>query len=424
MQLRALESETMAPTDPITCDIAIAGGSHAGLGLALALAKTLGPELRITIIERRARDAAITPEPRAFALSAGSRGLLTALGVWPSLADRATPVTRIEITDSGLEHALRPTLLVYDNRVPASGEAATHIVEADHLRTALHEAVVRQPGISWIAPAGVASLAPGPANIDIGLDDGRTIAAGLLVASDGARSRVRDLAAIKTVGWSYGQTGIVTVVAHARPHDGVAVQHFLPAGPFAMLPLRGNRSCITWSEGAANATRILALDDAAFLAEVERRFGHRLGALSLGGSRASWPLELQLARSLIAPRVALVGDAARSVHPIAGQGLNLGFRDVAALTEAVAGSMRVGLDPSDASGLERYERWRRFDGQASAAAFDALNRLFSRDGLAVRTARDAGLGLVDRLPGLKQLLVAEAAGLTGDVPRLLRGVVP
>jgi 2-octaprenyl-6-methoxyphenol hydroxylase len=199
------------------------------------------------------------------------------------------------------------------------------------------------------------------------------------------------------------------------------VEHFLPGGPFAILPMRDQRSCITWTEERVRGEAILALDDRGFLAEIEQRFGHRLGALRRDGPRASWPLEFQIAHTMIARRFALAGDAARSVHPLAGQGLNLAFRDVAALTQCLAEAMRLGLDPGDGTALEHYERWRRFDSVTSAAAFDALNGLFSNDSVLSRAARDAGLGIVDRLPGLKQAIVREAAGQTGDIPRLLRG---
>ncbi|MFM9941642.1 MAG: FAD-dependent monooxygenase [Hyphomicrobiaceae bacterium] len=407
-------------------DIVVVGASHVGLAMALALAGTLGSDLRLGLIERRdlTHGPVPTADPRAFALSAGSVALLTALGVWPALAPHAEAVTGIDITDSSLEHAVRPTLLSYDNQI-SGGRPATFIVEADRLAAALLARVRDAPGITVMAKA---SIAPGTtldgAGAHVQLADGRRLTARLLIAADGARSMIRDLAAIKTVAWAYPQTGIVTVVTHERPHEGRAVQHFLPAGPFAILPLPGRRSCITWTEDAAAAAHILSLDDSGFLAEIERRFGYRLGIVNLAGPRASWPLELQLARSLVAPRVALIGDAARSVHPIAGQGLNLGFRDVAALTEVTADMMRLGLDPGDAMGLERYQSWRRFDGQSSAAAYDALNRLFSNDLSLVRAVRDVGLGIVDRLPGLKQLLVEEAAGRTGDVPRLLQGAFP
>jgi 2-octaprenyl-6-methoxyphenol hydroxylase len=269
--------------------------------------------------------------------------------------------------------------------------------------------------------AGAEGFVADEHGVTVDLADGSRLRAALLVAADGRRSRLREAAGIKMVSWSYPQTGIVVTVRHEKPHHGRAVQHFLPGGPFAILPLTGNRSCITWTEGADRAREILALDDAGFLGEVDRRFDYRLGGVALAGPRAGWPLDMHLARAIVADRFALIGDAAHGVHPIAGQGLNLGLRDVAALAEVIADAARLGLDIGSLATLERYERWRRLDSAISAAAFDALNRLFSNDVTVLRTARDFGLGLVDRMPGLKQLFVAEAAGLTGEVPKLLRG---
>jgi 2-octaprenyl-6-methoxyphenol hydroxylase len=215
--------------------------------------------------------------------------------------------------------------------------------------------------------------------------------------------------------------GIVTTVAHTKPHRGRAVQHFLPAGPFAILPLKGDRSSIVWSEQRERATAIMAGDDASFLAELSLRFGHQLGELSLAGPRQSFPLDLQIARSFVADRFVLIGDAAHAVHPLAGQGLNIGMRDVAALIEVLVEGARLGLDSGSAPLLERYERWRRFDSAFSALAMDGLNRLFSNDNAPLRLLRDLGLGLVDQAPELKRFFVREAAGLTGDVPKLLKG---
>jgi 2-octaprenyl-6-methoxyphenol hydroxylase len=257
--------------------------------------------------------------------------------------------------------------------------------------------------------------------ITVKLDDGRSLTARLLIAADGARSKLRDMAGIKTVNWGHDQIGITTTISHDRAHEGRAVQHFLPGGPFAMLPLIGNRTCITWSEEKQLAERLLALDDAAFLSEIEQRVGGRLGTIALDGPRQSWPLQTSMARAFIAPRFALVGDAAHNVHPIAGQGLNLGLRDVAALAEVVVDQARLGLDIGATHPLARYERWRRFDTTTSAAGFDALNRMFSTGGALPRAAREFGLGLINRMPGLKQRLVAEAAGTAGDLPKLLRG---
>ncbi|MEZ5815567.1 MAG: FAD-dependent monooxygenase [Hyphomicrobiaceae bacterium] len=411
----------MTPTSSMF-DVVIAGGSFAGLALALALVRAKGGGPEVAVIEReelRPEAHGGRADPRAFALSAGSRRLLEAIGVWDAVADQAQPVAGIDITDSALADAFRPVLLSYATSI--GGEPQMLILEADRLKQALHEAVLGEPRISVMAPCEVAGLAEGAGGRMISLRNGERVAARLVVAADGSRSRVRELVGIGVVGGSFRQRGIATIVGHEGEHEGRAVQHFLPAGPFALLPLQGRRSCITWSEREARAEEIMKFDDVAFLDEAQARAGWRLGALSLEGGRASWPLRSHLARSLIGPRIALVGDAARSVHPIAGQGVNLGFRDVAALAETVIEGMRLGLEPGDATSLTRYERWRRADGAQSAAAFSALNSLFSNDWTALRTLRDAGLGLVDRLPGLKGLLVAEAAGATGDVPRLLRG---
>ncbi len=402
------------------CDVVIVGGSHMGLSLALALDQAFGAELSVVVIERRPFEIESDPDPRAFAIAGGSRNLLDVLGVWPELGLHAQPVHAIDITDSSLEHAVRPVLLSYDNT--HSGFPATYIVEAARLSQVLRARVRRASNITILAPADVTGFQASPAGADVSLSDGRSISARLVVAADGARSRLRELAGLQVQSWSYDQIGIVTVVGHERPHEGRAVQHFLPAGPFAVLPMKGNRSCVTWTEGAERGRAIMALDDLGFTTEIERRFGFKLGDVWVEGARASWPLMFHVARALAGSRLALIGDAARSVHPIAGQGLNLGFRDVAALAECLADGLRVGLDAGDATVLERYQRWRRFDSNVSAAAFGALNRLFSNDRVLLRAARDVGLGVADRMPGLMQLFVAEAAGQTGELPKLLKGL--
>ncbi len=249
----------------------------------------------------------------------------------------------------------------------------------------------------------------------------RSLSARLLVAADGARSVIREQAGIAVHGWDYDQAGIVTTIAHERDHNGRAEEHFLPAGPFAILPLTGNRSSIVWTESKAEAARLVALPDAEFLAELEQRFGLHLGDLAIAGPRRAFPLGLHVARSFIAERIALVGDAAHVIHPIAGQGLNMGLRDAAALAEAVIDSARLGIDVGAVSTLERYQRWRRFDTMAMGVATDGLNRLFSNNSDVLRLVRDMGLGLVDRMPNLKEFFIREAAGLTGDVPKLLKG---
>jgi 2-octaprenyl-6-methoxyphenol hydroxylase len=270
-------------------------------------------------------------------------------------------------------------------------------------------------------------LSSGSHRIDAELADGRTVSARLLVAADGARSSIREQAGIASHGWSYGQSAIVTTVRHERDHHGRAEEHFLPAGPFAILPLNddpeiGHRSSIVWTEDKREAERIVALPDDDFHAELERRFGLKLGDIAAIGPRRAFPLGFAVARSFIAERVALVGDAAHVIHPIAGQGLNMGLRDVAALAETIVDAARLGLDPGSLAVLERYQRWRGFDTMAMGAATDGLNRLFSNRSDVLRLVRDVGLGMVDRLPVLKHFFIREAAGLVGgDVPKLLRG---
>jgi len=251
--------------------------------------------------------------------------------------------------------------------------------------------------------------------------DGETITARLLVGADGARSLIREQAGIATHGWNYDQSAIVTTVAHERGHNGRAEEHFLPAGPFAILPLTGRRCSIVWTETSGEAERIVALADDEFYAELEKRFGLQLGDIEIVGPRRAFPLGLFTARTFIGERLALVGDAAHIIHPIAGQGLNMGLRDVAALAETIADAARLGLDPGGPEVLERYQRWRRFDTMTMGVATDGLNRLFSNHSDALRLVRDIGLGLVERMPMLKRMFIREAAGVTGDVPKLLKG---
>jgi 2-octaprenyl-6-methoxyphenol hydroxylase len=400
-------------------DVVVSGASASGLALALALAEASEGELTIGLVERTWPPQAVRGDVRAYAFSAASRHMLEALGAWREAAPDAEPVRRIEITDSSLNDGVRPVILTYDNTTD-DGEPATHIVPGEKIVAALAKRAADFRAIQIIAPDEIAGFQADSAGMTVTLAGGRALRTRLLVSAEGRQSSLRERAGIKVVGWPYGQTGIVTWVAHERPHDGTAVQHFLPAGPFAILPLTGHRSCITWSETADEARRILALDDTAFLAEVERRFGGRLGAITMIAGRQSWPLSMHLARSYVADRFALIGDAAHGVHPIAGQGLNLAMRDAAALAEVLIEAARLGLDIGNGEILARYERWRRFDAAVSTATFDGLNRLFSSDNALVRAMRDAGLTLVDRSPAVKQMLVTEAAGLSGDVPRLLR----
>ncbi len=402
------------------CRIVIAGGGFAGGTLALALA-TLAPKIcHVTLVDAAPKNAAPRDEARGLALSAASKSLLEAVGLWPDLAAGAQPIQSIEITDSPLNAALRPHVLGFDDEMGGKGMQA-NLVEAGRLLKTISDAVASHPSIELISPDAVESFSPDPFGVDIRLAGGRTLRAALLVAADGKNSRLRERAGIKCIGWSYPQKGIVATIAHEHPHRGRAVQHFLPAGPFAILPLQGNRSSIVWSEDEDKAEALMNGAPEDFMAALTRRFGHRLGAFTLEGKPQSFPLVFQMARAFIGNRLVLVGDAAHVVHPLAGQGLNIGFRDVAALVETIVDTARLGLDVGSATSLERYQRWRRFDAAFSGAVMDGMNRLFSNDSAPLRAIRDLGVGLVDRAPSLKRFLVREAAGATGDVPRLMKG---
>lgn len=400
-------------------DVVISGASFAGLALALGLRQAAGGELSMAIVDRGAKPFGGV-DGRAFAIWAGAKAVLESLGVWQTLEAEAQPITSIEITDSAVDDAVRPSRLTYDALLD-DGRRAAVMIPADALHRALRQAVSRDAEIAWFAPADAIGLTLGDGAADIALSDGRTLSAALCVAADGRASKLRDAAGVKTVGWTYDQVGIVATVAFDAPHDGVAVQHFLPGGPFAVLPLKGDRACITWSAARDDAERVLALDDAAFLAELDARIAGRFGAVRLDGPRQSWPLDFKVPRELVARRFALIGDAAHGVHPIAGQGVNLALRDAACLAECVVDAMRIGFDAGHAPALERYSRWRRFDSLMSASLYDGLNRLFSADYAVLRAGRGAGLGLLDQLPDVKQLILAEAAGQTGELPKLMRG---
>lgn len=405
-------------------DIIISGASYTGLALACALSQGLRGAVSIAVLDRNPADTGDSRarcSPRAFALSSASRRMLGTLGIWAKISEDVQPVDEIEITDSSLEAGIRPVLLTYDNHLE-DGEPASFIVPDARLASALREAVAQAANVDVIGSTEATTFDESPGGLTVTCADRGPLICSLLVAAEGRRSALRAAAGIQLISRDYPQTGICTIVAHEHPHNGRAVQHFLPSGPFAILPLPGSRSCVTWTDDSENAERLMKGDDAAFLEELARRFGRRLGELSLAGPRASWPLSTHIARRFIAPRLALVGDTARGVHPIAGQGLNLGFRDVAALAESVADSIRLGLDAGNQEALERYERWRRFDSTMSMTAFDGLNRLFSNDITLLRSLREAGLSLIDRLPSAKTAFVKEAAGLTGNPPRLLQGM--
>jgi 2-octaprenyl-6-methoxyphenol hydroxylase len=397
--------------------IVIAGGALAGLGLALALRQGLGAEIPVIVADpalamRPSRD------PRATAIVAGCRRLFEALGVWSQIAETAQPILDMVVTDSKLDDATRPVFLSFAGDVEP-GEPFAHMVENRNLIDALVGRAEAE-GIELRATA-VTSYDARIEGTDVTLADGSAVEASLLIAADGARSKLRERAGIATYGWDYNQSGIVVTVGHERDHHGRAEEHFLPAGPFAILPLTGKRSSLVWTETRTEAARILALADKEFHGELETRFGLHLGELTVLDKPRAFPLSYFVARSFIGERLALVGDAAHVIHPIAGQGLNMGLRDVAALAEVMVDAARLGMDIGQADVLERYQRWRRFDTMAMGLATNSLNFLFSNRSTLLRTFRDIGLGLVDRAPPLKNMFIRQAAGLVGEVPRLLKG---
>jgi 2-octaprenyl-6-methoxyphenol hydroxylase len=403
-------------------DVLIGGAGVAGLALAVALRQGLGAGFSVTVADP-ALDKSPS-DPRASAIVAAAQRLFQAIGVWDAVAGEAQPILDMVVTDSRLTDTVRPAFLTFDGDAEP-GQPFAHMVENGPLLAALLAraretgVVLRPVAISEFAPESISS--PGGRELNVGLTGGGRVRARLLVAADGARSGIRDRAGIPTRGWDYGQSAIVATVAHERDHGGRAEEHFLPAGPFAILPLRHCRSSIVWTEQALEAERILALPEGDFHSELERRFGLHLGEIEVVGPRRAYPIGLWIARAFIGERLALIGDAAHVIHPIAGQGLNMGLKDVAALAETIVDAARLGLDPGAAAVLERYQRWRRFDTMAMGVATDGLNRLFSNRSDVLRLVRDVGLGLVDRLPGLKQLFIREAAGLVGEMPRLLKG---
>jgi 2-octaprenyl-6-methoxyphenol hydroxylase len=408
-------SRSSGPVPPaIIADVLIVGGGFVGGALALALAKA---GLAVALVE--AADPAIRPavdaDGRATAIALTSRRLLTSLGVWDRRAADAGPMRDIRVTDGPSRMYLH-----YHYRDVGS-EPFGHMVENRFLRPAIMDKARAADGVTFLAPARVADLEFGRARVKAWLEDGRCIRASLAVAADGRFSQVREMAGIAVTGWSYRQTGIVCAVSHERHHGWVAHEHFLPAGPFAILPLMpGTRSSIVWTERADLAPVLMAMDEADFLAELKRRFGDFLGAVRLEGKPIAYPLGLQYAHRTTGRRLALVGDAAHVMHPIAGQGLNMGFRDVAALAQALEDGLSQGHDLGSDRVLRRYARWRRFDNTLMLTLTDGLNRLFSNDIPPLRLMRDLGLAGVQQIGPLKRVFMRHAMGLEGNLPRLMQ----
>jgi len=400
-------------------DIAIVGGGLNGSCLALALAQA---GQRVTLCD--ALDVAPRADAgfdgRSYALALASTRMLARLGVWDAVVDHAQPMLEIKVTDGRAGDGPSPFFMHFDHAEIEEGPMG-YMVEDRHLRRALLDCVAQEPLIKQRSGVQVTAQDIDVTGVVLTLADGGHVCARLVVGADGRATGTGARAGIKRIGWSYGQTALVCAIQHEEPHNGTAHQFFMPPGPLAILPLTGNRSSIVWSETDENASLINALDDAAYLDVLRPRFGDFLGEISLAGARYTYPLGLSLAYEMVAPRVALVGDAAHGVHPIAGQGLNAGLRDVAALAEVVADAARRGEDVGSDAALARYQAWRRFDNASLALATDSFNRLFSNDNPIVRMARDIGMAAVNALPGLRRGFIREAAGLTGDLPRLMQG---
>lgn len=394
-------------------EVAVVGGGMVGLSLALGLAGTGVP---VALIERATLSDMATAsfDGRGSAVAAGSQRILHGLGLWDAVAGEAEPILEIRVADGN-----SPLFLHYDHAEIGDGPLGW-IVENAVTRRALATAASAS-SLEVFDGAELTQCSFGEDSAVLDLADGQRLTARLVVAADGRNSPLRDAAGIDAVRWRYPQTGIVCAVQHEVPHYGVAQEHFLPAGPFAILPMTRNRSSIVWTERNDLAPAILALDNEAFAAELGERFGSFLGKIDIGPTRWSYPLSVVHSKRYIAPRLALAGDAAHAIHPIAGQGFNIGLRDVAALAEVIIDTLRLGLDPGAMTALERYERWRKPDNMMMIGVTDILNRLFSNDIAPVRLARDIGLTAVDRATPLKKVFMRHAMGLVGDLPRLTRG---
>jgi len=399
-------------------DVIVGGGGMVGLTLALALAQG---GLKVIVADPVPPSAALDAgfDVRVSALSYSSGRMLDALGLWENLRADAQPINNILVTDAALDGAPAPFSLHFDSA--EIGQPMGHIVENRHIRRALFAGVEASKNVSLIAPAALTRLDAAPNGIIADLSNGDSVHAKLAVAADGRESPMREQMGLGVISWAYPQWGIVATVEHERPHEGVAYEHFLPSGPFAILPMTGNRSSLVWTEREDIAPKMMKLPDAEFDAEISRRFGAHLGATRAAGPRWSYPLRFHLARAYVKPRFALAGDAAHGIHPIAGQGLNLGFKDAAALAEVALDAARLGLDIGGLDTLKRYERWRRFDSFTLAASTDALNRLFSNDIAPLRFARDLGMGIVDGIGPLRRFFMRHAGGDIGKLPRLMRG---
>src|SRR3569832_858950 len=401
------------------CDVIVGGGGMVGLTLAIALAKGgLDVVVADPIPKGAVLDAKI--DGRGSALAYATVRMFDALGIWQHLAPHAQPIKDILVTDGKMGGEPSPFSLHFD-AAEVGADALGHIVENRHTRAGLFAVAETLPNLRLVAPAALTDLETAPGGITATLGNGEKVAAQLAVAADGRDSPMRELMGLQVISWSYPQMGIVAMVEYEKPHNGVAYEHFLPSGPFAILPMTGNRSSLVWTEDEKLAPQMMKLEQDAFDAEIAKRFGSHLGATKAAGPRWSYPLKFHLARGFVKPRFALAGDSAHGIHPIAGQGLNLGLKDAAALAEIVLDTARLGRDIGSLTALEKYERWRRFDSFALSVATDGLNRLFSNDVAPLRLLRDVGMGLVDAIGPARRFFMRHAGGDIGKLPRLMKG---
>lgn len=393
-----------------TYDIAIVGGGMVGLMFAVAAAHE---GLSVAVIEKTDMPSQLEPafDGRVSAIALGSKNIFAALGVWDAMKNEAEPIRDIRVSDGAM-----PLFLHYDHHEVGSNPFG-YIVENRYIRHALIQAVHAQPRIRLLERAQLQAFTADSAGCALQVD-GRALRCRLLVGADGKQSQLRRMAGIGALEWNYKQTAIVCTIGHELPHVGLAQERFLPAGAFAVLPMTGNRSSLVWVEPADRAGIYLALPEDEFIQEIKERVGDYLGRISVLGKRFSYPLSVMHAKTYIAPRLALIGDAAHGIHPLAGQGVNLGFRDVAVLAELVGERFRLGLDIGSPDVLAHYQQWRRFDNMTMLAVTDGLNRLFVNDIQPLRLARGLGLWAVGKMPPLKRFFMKHAMGMVGDVPKL------
>ena len=402
-------------------DILIVGGGLIGSALPIALASV---GFNVIVIDQQSNrlKKARNFDGRAYALSHASGRMLKVLGIWDYIHENTQPILDIKVSDGRAGEGASDWHVHFDHQELEEGPMG-HLLEDRYLRAALRDVILETPQIKYLSDTEVVSQAVDALGSTVTLMDGRNLRARVLIGCDGRSSQVATRAGIDRSGWKYNQTALVCAISHKQPHNGVAHQFFTPSGPLAILPLPNNKCSIVWTEAASRAKHINVMDDAEYLKALTPFIGDFLGKIELVGDRFSYPLSLSLAENFVLDRIALVGDAAHGIHPLAGQGLNLGLKDIATLTEVLAIAQRRGEDIGARPVLERYQQWRRFDTSAMAAATDGLNRLFSNDNPILRIARDIGLASVNSNPSLRRGFMRHAAGLSGELPMLLRGQI-